>query len=186
MTTTPDTTQPDGTRTNGKDGSTAHDTIVSDEALAQAEQAATKTEAQPPAADQATGTGGAAERPTIPDVRPPAHEENEVPAGMKSRRNLGIAAAVAVLAALLGIAIFMAYHLGTRNAGVTVVTKPAAAPVPAPGLVPKDLDDSACTYALAPQGESYKDGWCKGRSAGAYLFADDTIAFCACGKPRAK
>lgn len=110
-------------------------------------------------------------------------EQPDGAAGIKDLRGAKIAVGIAVAAALLMAFYFMAHYLGAKSIEPQVVTKIVPAVVPT-NLVSKDLDDNACAFAIVPQGEAFKDGWCEGRTAGAYLFDDGTAAYCSCGKPR--
>lgn len=102
-----------------------------------------------------------------------------------TRKILYVAAAVALLAGLLILG-----RLFTRaTADTEQVKMPVLTPVSQPAaqaaatVVPKDTDATECA-TMGTSTDTFRDGWCKGRAPGAYLLADDTMAYCSCAKPR--
>lgn len=123
----------------------------------------------------------AGDRETIPD---PEH----VPGTANPRTTRKILYVAAALALLAGLIVFGRLFSGaTADAEQvrTPVLNPISQPVAqaAAAVVPKDTDATECA-TMGMSTDTFRDGWCTGRAPGAYLLADDTMAYCSCAKPR--
>lgn len=94
--------------------------------------------------------------------------------------------AAAVLAALLVFGrLLTGTAADTEQANAPIVQTPISQPAAqaAATVVPKDTDATECA-TMGVSTDTFRTGWCTGRAPGAYLLADDTMAYCSCAKPR--
>jgi hypothetical protein len=103
-----------------------------------------------------------------------------------TRKIVLVALGLGILAALLvGARLFSgtAADTETTRTPAPVSAPLAGKPATAAAVVPKDTDATECA-SMGVSTDTFRDGWCTGRAPGAYLLADDTLAYCSCAKPR--
>lgn len=123
-----------------------------------------------------------ADRETIPDH--PDYVPGTTNPRTTRRIVYGVMAAAVVAALLIFGRLFTGSAAETEQVKAPAVpTAGQPAPAPAAAIVPKDADATECA-TMGVSTDTFRDGWCKGRAPGAYLLADDTMAYCSCAKPR--
>ncbi len=149
--------------------------------------------AVPPAANVAPtpsatepGTDAGAPQREWDNDPPDGHEHVPGTANPRTTRKIvyGVIAA-AVIAALLVFGRLLTGTAADTEQVKTPVLTPVSQPVAqaAATVVPKDTDATECA-TMGVSTDTFRDGWCTGRAPGAYLLADDTMAYCSCAKPR--
>jgi hypothetical protein len=124
----------------------------------------------------------AGDRETIPD---PEHVPGTTNPRTTRKIVYGVIAAAVIAALLVFGRLFSGTAADAEQAQAPVVTPPVNQPVAqaAATVVPKDTDATECA-TMGVSTDTFRPGWCTGRAPGAYLLADDTMAYCSCAKPR--
>ncbi|HJV33423.1 MAG TPA: hypothetical protein VJ694_05340, partial [Patescibacteria group bacterium] len=121
-----------------------------------------------------TAEPDAGDRETIPEHVPGTTNPRT------TRKILYVAGAIALLAGLLvfGRLLSGSSTADAEQAQAPIVQTPVSQPVAqaAATVVPKDTDATECA-TMGTSTDTFRPGWCKDRAPGAYLLADDTMAY---------